>query len=212
MKRERSELIAAVAALKGEGRLDEALVAAGELLQAERYDPELYSMAGKIYYLLEDYDAAARYFLSALHLEVLHAEEERKKNESYRIETEALLSGSDSPLLKHLKKNDSLRLLLLFGHTLIHLAHSLADKRIGEEKRGEIDSYRRLLSGEKIETDGDYAKMENDFYFHIGLIFAVSFLRMSLAKESAVSEYFTADSSELGEAYSQSLKLFEKVR
>ncbi|MGE3062452.1 MAG: tetratricopeptide repeat protein [bacterium] len=212
MAANRADAIKEAGTLKSGGRLHEAIVVCGELLQQDRYDPEFYSMTGKLYYLLEDYEAALRYFLTALHLEILHAGEERKKNESYRIESDALLEESTSPILKHLKKDDSLRFLPLFGHTLIHLAHSLADSSIRNQNVEEINIYREIISGREVDMSEKYKKMENGFYFHIGLIFSVSFIQSHLLKNDVITEYFSVNSSEIWNIYSESLNIFDKIR
>lgn len=212
MNGKRSEIINQASLLKREGRLHEAIAVCGVLLEEDRFDPEAYSMIGKIYYLLDDYDAASRYFLCALQLEILNASDEREKNESYRKETDELIESSMNPVVAAAGSGSSIKFILLFGHTLIHLAHSLADKSLVHQNKEERDLYKDIISGKTAESNEKYKKIQNEFYFNVGLIFAVAALDMNLRREEVMSAYFSFDSYQLQDLYSESLNVLEKIR
>ena len=208
----RSDLLKEIGKLKLEGKFEEALVLGGKILSEDIYDPENYSLIGKIYYLLNDYDASSRYFLTALHMELLHAYKERENNEIYRKESDAIISSVETPLVKHLAKNDIRRLAILFGHTLIHIAHSMADGSIDSEKIEEVKEYRDILSGKSKETSDRYLKMEKEFYLALGLVFSLAVIDGKLGVKEAVVEYFKKDEHELVDIYMETLSLLKKIR
>ncbi|PIP13455.1 MAG: hypothetical protein COX48_04140 [bacterium (Candidatus Stahlbacteria) CG23_combo_of_CG06-09_8_20_14_all_34_7] len=208
---QKNETLEDIKKLKSEGKLEEAIVLSGQLLSEDMYDPETYSLIGKIYYLLCDFDVASRYFLSALHIELLHAKREREINEVYLKETDAILSSINTPLIKDLAKSDLRRLLLLFGHTLIHLAHSLADDSINSGMAEEIIEYKEILKGANIETSEKYKKMETEFYLTLGLVFSLAVIDEKLTIKEVTTEYFIRDVNELKAIYFDALAILKKI-
>lgn len=209
--KERNETLENVKKLKSEGMYAEALVLGGQMLSEDLYDPESYSLIGKIYYLMNDLDASLRYFLTSLHMELLHAKRERGESAAYLKESDEILSASKSLLVKHLEKNDLRRLMLLFGHTLIHIGHSLADDSIDSGRTLEIKEYKEIIAGTGTETSDKYGKMEQKFYLPLGLIFSLAVLDGKLTIKEAATEYFKKDVNELSKIYSETLAILKKI-
>jgi len=126
---QKNETLEDIKKLKSEGKLEEAIVLSGQLLSEDMYDPETYSLIGKIYYLLCDFDVASRYFLSALHIELLHAKREREINDSINsgmaeeiIEYKEILKGANIETSEKYKKMETefyLTLGLVFSLAVI---------------------------------------------------------------------------------------------
>ncbi len=188
---------------KRDHEYNEAIKYLGHALNEDAFNPEIYYSLGKIYFLIDDRMASVKNYLIALHLSIL----ENKINPN----SEILLKEIPKTNMKKIDKiNENAKFILINRNIVLHLAHSLNDLSYSNFPKKEIkEKYHNRLIGNELELNEEEKNIEDNFYFALGIDFAINTINFDLEKKSIITHYYSQNEHEYDNIYRT---IFEKLR
>lgn len=192
-----NDLIKSAQKLKNAGNYLESLIELGKALEKDKMNKEVYYSIGKIYYLLEDKNAAVKNYLIALHLFI-----EEIANSSYSKGANIMLMDLPIKTQKELSKiSNKAKYIIIDLNTPRHIAHAFIDYNNNiDTNKNSVNQYIKNIKG---STEKQINENDNEFkiYYMTGVSFCINLMDFNITLDKIPNYYFNLDEMEMEQIF-----------
>ncbi len=192
-----NDLIKNAQKLKNTGNYLESLIELGKALEKDKMNKEIYYSIGKVYYLLEDRNAAVKNYLIALHLfieEMVNSEDSNAAN--------VILMDLPEETKKELSKiGPKAKYIMIDVNTPRHIAHAFIDYNENIEiNHNSVNQYIKNIQG---NAEKQVNENNNEFtvYYMTGVSFCVNIMDFNILLDEIPDYYFSFDEMKMEQIF-----------